>query len=170
VFAETGLAGARVETIARQAGCSAGLVYTYFDSKDGLFDAVLHDVVEQAVSGEPMDPADLPAYAAGLYRDATRNPDIGRFAAWHQLQRDADVVHVEVLEATRRKIEILRQAQLRGVISDRLPASTLLLALQAISRMWSLPPAELALAVDPNDDVDKRAAAIADVVAALLER
>ena len=40
-FARYGLAGARVDRIAERAGVNKRLIYYYFDSKDGLFLAVL---------------------------------------------------------------------------------------------------------------------------------
>lgn len=42
-FASKGLAGARVETIARQAGVTKQLIYHYYHSKEELFAAVLSD-------------------------------------------------------------------------------------------------------------------------------
>lgn len=44
VFAAHGLEGARVDDIARRAGVNKQLVYHYFDSKDGLYAAVLEHV------------------------------------------------------------------------------------------------------------------------------
>ena len=43
VFAEAGLAGARTEAIAAAAGVNKALLYYYFRSKDGLYQAVLDD-------------------------------------------------------------------------------------------------------------------------------
>ena len=44
IFAARGLEGARVDDIARRAGVNKQLVYHYFDSKDGLYAAVLEHV------------------------------------------------------------------------------------------------------------------------------
>jgi AcrR family transcriptional regulator len=43
-FAEKGLAGARVDTIAEQSGANKRMLYYYFGSKDDLYIAVLEDV------------------------------------------------------------------------------------------------------------------------------
>jgi TetR/AcrR family transcriptional regulator len=40
-FAEKGLAGARVDKIARRSGLNKNMIYHYFGSKEGLFEAVL---------------------------------------------------------------------------------------------------------------------------------
>src|ERR1041385_5271014 len=53
VFAERGLAGARLDDIARQAGVAKGTIYSYFPNKEALFQAVVrHTVVSQIESGE----------------------------------------------------------------------------------------------------------------------
>lgn len=46
-FAERGLEGARVDDIARRAGVNKQLVYHYFDSKEGLYTAVLDEVYHE---------------------------------------------------------------------------------------------------------------------------
>ena len=43
-FAEKGLAGARVDTIAEQSGANKRMLYYYFGSKEDLYVAVLEDV------------------------------------------------------------------------------------------------------------------------------
>ena len=45
VFAEKGFAGARIEEIARRAGVSKGTVYLYFETKEDVFRAVVHDAI-----------------------------------------------------------------------------------------------------------------------------
>jgi TetR/AcrR family transcriptional regulator len=43
VFAKSGLAGARTDTIAAAAGVNKALLYYYFKSKEGLYEAVVED-------------------------------------------------------------------------------------------------------------------------------
>lgn len=45
VFAEHGIAGARLEEIAARAGVSKGTIYLYFPSKEDLFRAVVRELV-----------------------------------------------------------------------------------------------------------------------------
>ncbi|GHA18918.1 transcriptional regulator [Devosia pacifica] len=40
-FAEKGLQGARMDAVAKRAGCNKAMIYHYFSSKDGLFSAAL---------------------------------------------------------------------------------------------------------------------------------
>jgi TetR/AcrR family transcriptional regulator len=43
IFARTGLAGARTDLIARAAGVNKAMLYYYFKSKEGLYEAVVED-------------------------------------------------------------------------------------------------------------------------------
>jgi TetR/AcrR family transcriptional regulator len=45
-FSENGLAGARTEQIAEEAGVNKALLYYYFKSKENLYEAALHSVFE----------------------------------------------------------------------------------------------------------------------------
>ena len=45
VFAEKGFAAARLDDIAARAGVSKGALYLYFETKEALFRAVVHDMV-----------------------------------------------------------------------------------------------------------------------------
>lgn len=86
-FAEYGVAGARVDRIAKRAGVSPGLTYSFFDGKEGLFEAVYDAVVEQAVAGIPIDADDLPGYAGRLYDAGLDHPQVMRFVTWYALER-----------------------------------------------------------------------------------
>src|SRR5437016_10492549 len=53
IFGERGLAGARLEDIAKRAGLSKGTIYLYFPNKEALFrEMVRHTVVSQLEEGE----------------------------------------------------------------------------------------------------------------------
>ncbi|MFL1381296.1 TetR/AcrR family transcriptional regulator, partial [Nocardiopsis protaetiae] len=88
-FAEYGISGARMDRLAKRAGVSAGLVYTYFTNKDGLFDAVYDAIVAQTVEAIPITADDLGAYAGRLYDGNQEHPDVMRFIAWYTLERGA---------------------------------------------------------------------------------
>ncbi len=64
-FADKGLAGARVDEIARRAGVNKQLVYHYFGNKDDLFRAALEQVYSEIRAREKaLALADLPPAAA----------------------------------------------------------------------------------------------------------
>ncbi len=50
-FAEYGLAGARVDRIARRAGINKAMIYYHFGSKQSLYDAIVKDIAETALAG-----------------------------------------------------------------------------------------------------------------------
>lgn len=167
--AARGLAGARVDEIARAAGCSAGLVYTYFGSKEALFDAVMDDITVQAMDTTPIDPFDLPGYAVRAYESAANNPDVGRFAAWYQLDSPPDgASRVALVTATQSKIALLQKAQDDGRLSTRLPAAELLIAVQVIARMWLTLPEDVGATADPTGSVTTRAESVRRAVEALV--
>src|ERR1700748_3080524 len=66
-FAERGIAGARVDRIAAEAGCNKSMIYAYFGNKDGLFDAAFAAYVQGSLDEVGFDAADLPGYAGRLF-------------------------------------------------------------------------------------------------------
>jgi len=51
VFAEKGFAAARLDDIARRAGVSKGALYLYFETKEDLFRAVVHQAIAPNLEG-----------------------------------------------------------------------------------------------------------------------
>ncbi|MET8757660.1 TetR family transcriptional regulator [Lentzea sp. NPDC004782] len=152
-FAAYGIAGARMERIARIAGCSTGLVYTYYGGKQELFDAVQAEVVDAAFVA--FDAADLPGYAARCYDRQHDHPELARLAAWRRLERPGQVTRSAEIEA-------IRQAQARGLVSTRFSAEQVLVLVLAIASMWSNAPAD-------GSDHAARRRAVEDAVWRLVE-
>ncbi|MFF8772181.1 TetR family transcriptional regulator [Kitasatospora sp. NPDC015120] len=166
-FAAKGIVSTRTEDIAARAGCSTGLVYTYFGSKEGLFDAVLDDIAERTAESMPITPEDLPGYAVRLYDLGIASPEIDRFIAWHQLRDGGGANLRESFErASREKVELVAAALDAGTISSRLGAGELVLAVQTIARMWATQPREITKAI--GGDERSRREAVRTAVEALL--
>jgi TetR/AcrR family transcriptional regulator len=72
-FAEAGLAGARVDSIAARAGINKAMIYYHFDSKEALYDHILRTRLEAAVAdlsvevGESMTLEDVLRTIAGFH-------------------------------------------------------------------------------------------------------
>jgi AcrR family transcriptional regulator len=64
VFGRNGLANARLEDIAHLAGVAKGTIYLYFDSKEALFVALVHDALVASTSSRPAGAAHLPTESA----------------------------------------------------------------------------------------------------------
>jgi len=83
VFAERGLAGARVEDIAEAAGVSKGTVYQYFTGKEELFKEAVRRQVRRTLEGlaaaaSPGDPAERLDRFVTAYWTHLRRPAFGR--------------------------------------------------------------------------------------------
>lgn len=88
-FAAHGIAGARVDRIAKRSGMSKPMLYAYFGSKDALFDAVFLAHVIANKERVPFTAGDLPGYAVELYDDYLADPALMRLLMWKRLERDA---------------------------------------------------------------------------------
>lgn len=129
-FARYGLAGARVDRIAAQAGASKALLYAYFGNKEQLFDAVFAAVVERVVTNVPIDASDLAGYAVRLFDLYQQRPEILRLASWHTLERGPTSQTPESFESNRLKVAAVARAQAEGRVSSRYhPAELLALVL-----------------------------------------
>jgi AcrR family transcriptional regulator len=81
VFAEHGLEGASIRVIAKRAGYTAGAIYSYFDSKEAIYAALLRESLErlqQAVDAARASRASpdrtLAARASAWFHFYARNP------------------------------------------------------------------------------------------------
>jgi AcrR family transcriptional regulator len=142
-FAEYGVAGARVERLAKRAGISAGLVYSFHENKEGLFEAVFDLIVEQTVAAVPIDADDLGEYAGRLHDGGLAHPQILRFVAWYELERGATAGRrASTSAAMKEKVEAIEGAQRRGVVSDRFSAGQTLALVLTCANMWQLQNAD----------------------------
>ncbi|MEV6611006.1 TetR family transcriptional regulator [Kutzneria sp. NPDC051319] len=136
-FAAHGISGARMDQVAKRAGCSAGLAYTYFKGKDELFDAVYEQIVRHTISEAPIDAEDLPGYAVRLYDANVANPEVMRLINWYRLERgEAALATPLALESTQHKVDAVRAAQTAGTVSDRFRAEDLVALVQHTAMLW----------------------------------
>ena len=126
-FAASGLAGARVSRIAERARANQRMVYAYFRSKDGLFDAVLEHHVLLAQDAVTFEAADLPGYAQQVFDVYRTHPHLVRLALWQALERP-DLMRslAPVVRTMSDKVAAIARAQAAGLVSDALPADRLL--------------------------------------------
>lgn len=146
-FAAHGLAGARVDRLAALAGANKQLIYAYFGSKEGLFDAALQHHLERLLEEVPFDPYNLPGYAAALFDFGAAHPELVRLVRWHALERPGELARLEqVAGSTQRKAEALAQAQTEGKVATTLPADELLAVVLCLAQSADDPePAALAV-------------------------
>lgn len=136
-FAEHGIAGARVERIVATARTNKAQLYSYFGSKDGLFDAIFAASLERIVEAVPIESSDLPDWAVRLYDEYLRRPDLIRLATWARLER-RPAGHL-VDDADRlddRKLQFIADAQASGAVRAGEPFDIMALVI-GMSMSWS---------------------------------
>jgi AcrR family transcriptional regulator len=134
-FAAQGLAGARVDRIARSAAINKRMLYHYFGGKEDLFREVLRRKMAQRQawgSATPDEPAgSLPYWFELILRD----PDWIRLLEWEALQFGEKRLIDEGprSRATAAAVERIRLRQKRGHLAEDLPAEHMLLAMLALT-------------------------------------
>lgn len=165
-FAEFGVAGARVDRIAKNAGCNKNLIYVYFDSKENLFSTVLDHHLADAYAGLEFTPQDLPDLARRVFDFAQANPDVYRLLAWATLERTAARPPARAREHDR-KVPLIREQQGAGTVNGTLPPELILMAVMTLATAWS-PAFPFGAAANPDTDLD--ASAVREAVSAMVER
>jgi AcrR family transcriptional regulator len=136
-FSAKGYHGARVDAIAQKAQSNKQLIYYYFGSKGGLYDAVLDEMISH--SNERMD-ASGPHANISTAVEAHINGLLGqggewmRFWLWEALQPapgDATAER-ERAKVWGRWVAEFRRAQVRGEIDKRFEPKMLALAFNSI--------------------------------------
>ncbi len=167
-FAAYGIAGARVDRIAEIAKSNKAQIYHYFGSKDQLFDAVLNALVVQTVRDVPIDVHDLPGYAARLFDQYEKSPELARLATWYRLERaDSGELVAAVSHSNRDKVAAIAKAQKAGELSARFSALDLLTVVLSLASMWTSITPEFAV-LTRTQSVRHRRQVVIDSVTAIL--
>jgi TetR/AcrR family transcriptional regulator len=162
-FSTKGFSGARVDAIARRARSNKQLIYYYFDSKVGLYEAVLGQLIahtyESMAVGSP--PSSLSA-AVEEWNDRTLGQggkDWIRFWLWEALESTPRGTGLDPERARvwARWVGESERARERGEVSKSVEARMLALALQSIIVTPYLTPAvtRLITGMDPDSDAFK---------------
>jgi AcrR family transcriptional regulator len=155
-FAQRGMAGARVDRIAEEAGANKQAIYAYFGNKEGLFDAVYDAMVLQTLEAVPIDARDLPGYAGKLYDWYRKHPEVRRIATWYVLERGQSAPHPSALRSAKSKIAAIRDAQREGAITKDFAPEELLTLILSISAAGNRDSPE-SLSPDRSPDTVKKA-------------
>jgi len=164
-FAEYGIAGARVDRIAAAADCNKAMIYAYFNSKDGLFDAVFAAHACSFQEKINFDPDNLPAYAGRLLDGFEDDPAVMRLISWYRLERAASAPMPAVTSANETRLERLRVAQREGRLTTRYEPTAILALVHGIAGSWATRNPEFG-ALQP--DRAARRAAVVDAVTRVL--
>jgi AcrR family transcriptional regulator len=165
-FARYGIAGARVERIAKAARTSKERVYAYFRSKEALYRHVAARELAAVAEATQMDPADLPGYAGRVHDYFTRHPERQRLMMWGQLELPPGGTPPDdpFQQSLRHKIGQLRKAQEAGQLDPAWDPTDILVFVSQIATSWVL-QTDLAPAGEERDAfmAARRAAIVAAV-------
>lgn len=135
-FSSYGIAGARVDRIAKNAGCNKNMIYIYFESKEALFTTVLRDNLTRVYEEITFTPDDLPGYAARVFDFAMTHPDLYRLMAWYGLEQKV-INLTERTAVQQRKIKEVMDAQSAGLVGTTFTPGFLLTAIMALATAWT---------------------------------
>ncbi|QIM17590.1 TetR/AcrR family transcriptional regulator [Leucobacter coleopterorum] len=112
-FSVHGLAGARVDRIATEAGVNKERIYHYFENKVGLFTAVLESRLAEVTDSHPITGFGEQAvleYALGLAESRAQDPTLARLLHWEALELPTPVALKDRLAQTAGKVDALMVA------------------------------------------------------------
>jgi TetR/AcrR family transcriptional regulator len=129
-FSAKGIDGARVDAIAARAGVNKQLLYYYFDSKDGLFRAVLRERLATRAPEAAHADRTSPGRLAELQDRLAGERDWIRLLTWEALERPGrGPVEHEARRATLEQwVAAVEAAQAKGALPANLDARQLVLS------------------------------------------
>ncbi|MER7050171.1 TetR family transcriptional regulator [Streptomyces jumonjinensis] len=163
-FSRYGIAGARMDRIAKQARTSKERVYAHFRSKEALYTFVAGRELALITEATRMDPTDLPGYAGRLFDYFTEHPERFRMIGWGRLElNDATAADDEPTRAAgARKVEQLRRAQQAGHLDPAWDPVHVLALVNQIATTWiaQTEMADIARQAGGATDATRRAAVV----------
>ncbi|MCH9734411.1 MAG: TetR family transcriptional regulator [Actinomycetia bacterium] len=160
-FARYGLAGARIDRIARAARASKERLYAHFGGKETLFrDLVAADGAE-FFSAVELRPDAVPEFVGDIFDLAQSRPEHIRMITWAKLEGfPLDEPEVDGERAPDRAIASLQRAQAEGYVDPAWEPRQLLVLLFAIGLGWAYWPDPSAATTDASVIAQRRAAVV----------
>src|ERR1700747_2201260 len=174
-FSTKGFSGARINTIARKAKVNKQLSSYYSDSKAGLYEAVLDQLIrrwdERMGAGDPHPSVSVAVKAQTDRLLGQGGAEWIRFWLWEALQTTSHGRDVDRARVWARWVTVFKYAQKNGEISKDYDPKMVALALNSIIVTPYLTPlvAELITGMDPNSEAfkKKQASLVQNLVTAL---
>ncbi|RSM78181.1 TetR/AcrR family transcriptional regulator [Kibdelosporangium aridum] len=163
-FARYGIAGARIDRIAKAARTSKERVYAHFGSKEALYRTISAQELAAVAEATRLDPADLPGYAGRIHDHFAAHPERYRLMSWGQLELGTDDVPPDdaIRETMAHKVEQLRQVQQAGLLDPAWDPLDVLVLVHQIATSWAGQPG-----MERPDQVEFMAARRAVVITAV---
>ncbi|MEV6202494.1 TetR family transcriptional regulator [Streptomyces sp. NPDC051771] len=139
-FARHGIAGARIERIAKAAKTSKERLYAHFRGKEELYATVVAREMTLVAEATRMDPTDLPGYAGRVHDYFAAHPDRLRLMNWGRLELAEgtapdpdDPIQATVLHKT----DQLRLAQQAGHLDPAWDPVDILMFVNQLAMSWA---------------------------------
>jgi AcrR family transcriptional regulator len=161
-FAQYGLAGARIDRIARAADASKERLYAHFGDKEALFRSVVAADMAEFFAAVTLRPDAVPEFVGDIYDLACRRPEHLRMMTWANLEGLAlGPPPIEGRESVAaRDIATIEAAQAAGHVDPTWQPMDLLVLLFGIALAWAQSPHPDAATADPAIVAARRAAAV----------
>ncbi len=167
-FSRHGIAGARIDRIAKAARTSKERVYAYFSSKEALYRFVSAQELAAVAEATRMDPTDLPGYAGRVHDYFAAHPERFRLMTWGQLELSGRETSADdpVQQTVTHKVEQLRKAQEAGHLDPTWDPLDVLVFVNQIAMSWAGRP-DVAGTLPPHEHAGQVAARRAAIVTAV---
>lgn len=160
-FAQYGLAGARIDRIARTAQASKERLYAHFGDKETLFREVLAADSAEFFRAISLRRRSVPDFVGDVYDMAREHPEHLRMITWAQLEgfaldeplADGEPVVADTLAA-------IEEAEAAGYVDRIWEPTDLIALLLGIGLAWAHSPHPDSLSDDPVVIARRRAAAV----------
>ncbi|MGO8940772.1 MAG: TetR family transcriptional regulator [Mycobacterium sp.] len=161
-FAQYGLAGARIDRIARAADASKERLYAHFKDKEALFRSVVAADAAEFFAAVTLRPDAVPEFVGDIYDLACRRPEHLRMITWANLEGLAlDPPPIEDPDSVAgRDIRTIEAAQAAGQVDAAWNPMDLLVLLFGIALAWAQSPHPDAVSDHPKTIAARRAAAV----------
>lgn len=154
-FIERGVAGVRMEHVAKRAGYNKALVYRWFTDRETLFREALKRRFSLRAGLLDKVPSNLGEILAWWSQQTAADPNFMRMILREALEaKDKEPVHAEFRRAYyRRQIELLKHFQTDGRLAPGFDLEMLFIALLSVVTLTSALPqvVELATGLRPGD-------------------
>lgn len=170
-FAQCGLAGARIDRIARNAQASKERLYAHFGDKETLFREVFAADSTEFFRAVTLRPDAVPEFVGEIYDLALSRPEHLRMISWARLEGvTLDEPHADGQPLPAHGIAAIEAAQASGHVDPAWQPIDLLVLLFAIGLAWAQLPHPDAVTQDAVVIAQRRAAAVEAATRIIAER
>lgn len=160
-FAQYGLAGARIDRIARAAAASKERLYAHFGDKETLFREVVVADGAEFLAAAPLRPDAVAEFVGEVYDLARTHPEHFRMIDWARLEGFAlNPPDGGELNGPAQALAVIRQAQDDGHVDPSWRPEDLLVLLFGLGLAWASWPDPRAHTDDPGEIAHRRAGAV----------